>query len=267
MIGDCLLECELEPGEKRTLAGFENHAGITVLDEGAEPLGRVFRVRQRRRERLRGLPRRERDRHVPPRPTAPAEPMARRLAPRPGARPPPRRGAELEPLADELEAAALRSRRNGRDRGAGASSTRATRGPAGHPPLSRVSGRFARVCDGDRMVTFLTEASEALRGPRGPRAARGTPRGHPGASGPGTAGWADGARSRPARPPRTAGGRARRRLRGHRLERAPLEVAGEDDVDDVLRGETPPRGDRVDDRDRAFDRDPSSIPTSSASSR
>jgi hypothetical protein len=41
MIGDCLLECELEPGVRRTLAGFENHAGVTRLDEGAEPLGRV----------------------------------------------------------------------------------------------------------------------------------------------------------------------------------------------------------------------------------
>jgi hypothetical protein len=41
MIGDVLLECELEPGRRRTLAGFENHAGRTYLDEGAEPLGRV----------------------------------------------------------------------------------------------------------------------------------------------------------------------------------------------------------------------------------
>jgi CobQ-like glutamine amidotransferase family enzyme len=41
MIGDVLLACELEPGEPRTLAGFENHAGRTVLDPGAEPLGRV----------------------------------------------------------------------------------------------------------------------------------------------------------------------------------------------------------------------------------
>jgi CobQ-like glutamine amidotransferase family enzyme len=41
MIGDCLLECELEPGVRTTLAGFENHAGITRLDDGAEPLGRV----------------------------------------------------------------------------------------------------------------------------------------------------------------------------------------------------------------------------------
>jgi lipid II isoglutaminyl synthase (glutamine-hydrolysing) len=41
MIGDVLLECELEQGKRRSLAGFENHAGRTVLDAGAEPLGRV----------------------------------------------------------------------------------------------------------------------------------------------------------------------------------------------------------------------------------
>jgi lipid II isoglutaminyl synthase (glutamine-hydrolysing) len=42
MIGDVLIECELEPGDRRTLAGFENHAGRTILDPGAEPLGRVL---------------------------------------------------------------------------------------------------------------------------------------------------------------------------------------------------------------------------------
>jgi CobQ-like glutamine amidotransferase family enzyme len=42
MIGDVLLECELEPGDRRQLAGFENHAGRTLLDPGAEPLGRVL---------------------------------------------------------------------------------------------------------------------------------------------------------------------------------------------------------------------------------
>jgi CobQ-like glutamine amidotransferase family enzyme len=42
MIGDVLLECELVPGRRRTLAGFENHAGRTILDDGAEPLGRVI---------------------------------------------------------------------------------------------------------------------------------------------------------------------------------------------------------------------------------
>jgi CobQ-like glutamine amidotransferase family enzyme len=41
LIGDVLLECELVPGERRTLAGFENHAGRTRLDAGAEPLGHV----------------------------------------------------------------------------------------------------------------------------------------------------------------------------------------------------------------------------------
>jgi hypothetical protein len=38
MIGDVLLES----GELGTIAGFENHAGRTRLDEGAEPLGRVI---------------------------------------------------------------------------------------------------------------------------------------------------------------------------------------------------------------------------------
>jgi lipid II isoglutaminyl synthase (glutamine-hydrolysing) len=41
MIGDVLLECELDHGEPKTLAGFENHAGKTFLDGGAAPLGRV----------------------------------------------------------------------------------------------------------------------------------------------------------------------------------------------------------------------------------
>ena len=41
LIGDVLIECELAPGERRTVAGFENHAGRTILDAHAEPLGRV----------------------------------------------------------------------------------------------------------------------------------------------------------------------------------------------------------------------------------
>lgn len=41
MIGDVLLECAVAEGATRTLAGFENHAGRTILDPGAEPLGRV----------------------------------------------------------------------------------------------------------------------------------------------------------------------------------------------------------------------------------
>jgi len=42
MIGDVLLECDFGPGAPRTLAGFENHAGRTYLEDGAEPLGRVI---------------------------------------------------------------------------------------------------------------------------------------------------------------------------------------------------------------------------------
>ena len=38
MIGDVLLQCDWAG---RTIAGFENHAGRTRLDPGAEPLGRV----------------------------------------------------------------------------------------------------------------------------------------------------------------------------------------------------------------------------------
>jgi CobQ-like glutamine amidotransferase family enzyme len=41
MIGDVLLQCELDSGRRQQLAGFENHAGRTLLDPGAEPLGRV----------------------------------------------------------------------------------------------------------------------------------------------------------------------------------------------------------------------------------
>ena len=41
LIGDVLLECELEPGERQAVAGFENHAGRTILEDHAEPFGRV----------------------------------------------------------------------------------------------------------------------------------------------------------------------------------------------------------------------------------
>jgi CobQ-like glutamine amidotransferase family enzyme len=41
MIGDVLLESTLEEAPGTTIAGFENHAGRTLLDDGAVPLGRV----------------------------------------------------------------------------------------------------------------------------------------------------------------------------------------------------------------------------------
>jgi CobQ-like glutamine amidotransferase family enzyme len=108
MIGDVLLECELEPGVRHTLAGFENHAGRTRLDSGAAPLGRVVagfgndgesgfegaRVGRAIGTYLHG-------------PLLPRNPwladwlLEQALAHRTGGEPP-----RLEPLADELEARA-----------------------------------------------------------------------------------------------------------------------------------------------------------------
>jgi CobQ-like glutamine amidotransferase family enzyme len=108
MIGDVLLECELDPGVKRTLAGFENHAGRTRLDAGAEPLGRVVSgfgndgesgFEGCRYERAIGT-----YLHGPLLPRNPWLAdwlLAQALAHRTGGDPP-----ELEPLADELEAQA-----------------------------------------------------------------------------------------------------------------------------------------------------------------
>jgi CobQ-like glutamine amidotransferase family enzyme len=105
MIGDVLLECELEAGERRTLAGFENHAGRTVLEEGAEPLGRVVAgfgndgesgYEGCRSGRVLGT-----YLHGPLLPRNPWLAdwlLARALAHRTGGEPP-----ELEPLPDELE--------------------------------------------------------------------------------------------------------------------------------------------------------------------
>ncbi len=42
LIGDVLLEVDLGGGVTTQVAGFENHAGRTILDEGATPLGRVL---------------------------------------------------------------------------------------------------------------------------------------------------------------------------------------------------------------------------------
>jgi lipid II isoglutaminyl synthase (glutamine-hydrolysing) len=43
LIGNVAIEVELEPGEPRVLAGFENHGGRTHLGSATEPLGRVLR--------------------------------------------------------------------------------------------------------------------------------------------------------------------------------------------------------------------------------
>ncbi|MDQ2759532.1 MAG: glutamine amidotransferase [Actinomycetota bacterium] len=42
LIGNVAIEVELDPGERRVLAGFENHGGRTYLGPSAAPLGRVL---------------------------------------------------------------------------------------------------------------------------------------------------------------------------------------------------------------------------------
>jgi CobQ-like glutamine amidotransferase family enzyme len=42
LIGNVAIEVELDPGERRVLAGFENHGGRTSLGPDATPLGRVL---------------------------------------------------------------------------------------------------------------------------------------------------------------------------------------------------------------------------------
>ncbi len=42
LIGNVAIEVELDPGVRRTLAGFENHGGRTQLGPDAQPLGRVL---------------------------------------------------------------------------------------------------------------------------------------------------------------------------------------------------------------------------------
>ncbi len=43
LIGNVAIEVELDPDERRVLAGFENHGGRTHLGPGVTPLGRVLR--------------------------------------------------------------------------------------------------------------------------------------------------------------------------------------------------------------------------------
>src|SRR5437588_4258 len=42
LIGNVAIEVELDPGQRRVLAGFENHGGRTELGSGTTPLGRVL---------------------------------------------------------------------------------------------------------------------------------------------------------------------------------------------------------------------------------
>lgn len=109
MIGDVLLECEFG-GTRNLLAGFENHAGRTLLDPGAEPLGRV--VHGFGNDGASGFEGCRQERAVGTYlhgPLLPRNPwladwlLAQALAHATGGDPP-----ELEPLADELEKEAFR---------------------------------------------------------------------------------------------------------------------------------------------------------------
>jgi hypothetical protein len=105
MIGDVLLDCAWAGN---TLAGFENHAGRTLLDDGAEPLGRVLagfgndgasgfegcRIGRAYGTYLHGP-------LLPRNPWFADRVLGDALAHRAGGEPP-----ELEPLGDELERAA-----------------------------------------------------------------------------------------------------------------------------------------------------------------
>ncbi len=84
LIGNVVIEADLGDGAER-LAGFENHGGRTYLGDGetaARP-GRV-RLRQQRPGRLRGRAARAADRHLPARPAAAQERVARRRPDRAG---------------------------------------------------------------------------------------------------------------------------------------------------------------------------------------
>jgi CobQ-like glutamine amidotransferase family enzyme len=105
MIGDVLLETELGP-----IAGFENHAGRTKLDDGATPLGRVVAGFGNDGESgyegcrlLRAIGTYLHGPLLPRNPHLADWLLAQALAHRSGGEPP-----ELAPLPDELEAQARR---------------------------------------------------------------------------------------------------------------------------------------------------------------
>ena len=123
MIGDVLLECELDPGVRRPLAGFENHAGRTRLDPGAQPLGRVISGFGNDGESgFEGCRARTRSRHLSPRAAAAAQPVARGLAAR-------RRHWRTEAAASRLSSSTWRT----------ISSRRAYEVSAGRAPSARRS--------------------------------------------------------------------------------------------------------------------------------
>ena len=89
LIGNVAIEAELGERGTQVIAGFENHGGRTRLGAGRRRRsGRVTqRPRQQRRRRARGRPAPQPDRHLPPRPAAAQERLARRPPDRARARP------------------------------------------------------------------------------------------------------------------------------------------------------------------------------------
>ena len=93
LIGNVAIEVDLGGGP-RTVAGFENHGGRTHLGAGRDAAGQGAQgLRQQRRGRLRGRAPRQPDRHLPARPAAAQERLARRPPDRACARAPLRRPA------------------------------------------------------------------------------------------------------------------------------------------------------------------------------
>ena len=209
MIGDVLLECELVPGQPRSVAGFENHAGRTYLDEGAEPLGRVLAgFGNDGASGYEGCRAGPRDRHLPPRATAPPQPVAGRLAAGAGARAPYGRAA----------ASSSRSRTSSRPR------------PTPSPPIEREAGEAET---GDRS-SGADRTCEGSGGPKGAEVDRGVA-GRPALEEAVDRRVQDDVvQLVGAEESVTADGHV---LRGDRFERALAQVAREDDVDDVLGGE------------------------------
>src|SRR5579859_1666735 len=205
---------------------------------------RRLRLRKRRRVGLRGVPRGARDRHVSARALAAAESLARRLAARAGAWPPDGRGSRVRATARRSGSRGahglLGSRPHARGplwtclalpcgarrRGAVARPRRSSSRPGHDSPVLRGPER-AEV---DTRIAGLPARKEALdrRGPHD------------------LVEFADHEK------PVAAHGCV---LGCHLLQRAAREVAGEDDVHDVLPGERARGRDRVDERHRAFEVD------------
>ena len=83
LIGNVAIEVELDPGDRRVLAGFENHGGRTHLGPRTQPLGRVLRGHGNNgQRRTGGRAPGQRDRHLSPRAAAAEERLVRRLADR-----------------------------------------------------------------------------------------------------------------------------------------------------------------------------------------